>query len=362
MRNNPARNIRSIKSVQAVLRRSGGAAFLLTGEKDISYASSFYSSGACLLIPETGRPLFFIDNMNRTLADDRLRATGIQVVTLKASLPESLARYVKDLGIKKIFLDVRKISHGQYLKISKSLSGVSLLAYKGAGSERDPIEEIRKIKSAEEVSILREAARETVKIWKDVRKNIRPGITETEIAIMADVMIRERGYVNAFPTIAAIGANSAYPHALPTDKKLEEGEHVLLDLGIIHKGYSSDLTRIWAEGRINRQIREFYRYVRESQNLAISCIRPAVTVNTLVRKAEDLLIEKGQGKYMLHGLGHGIGIDVHEGPFLRKGSTERLKKGMVLTIEPGLYMPGLGGMRLEDMVLVTAEGCEVLTL
>jgi Xaa-Pro aminopeptidase len=362
MKNNVPRNIRAIRSMQAGLRRSGGGALLLTGEKDIRYASSFYSAGAVMLIPVKGHPLFFIDEMNRTLTDFELRGTRIEVVTLKAPMAETLVRYVKDLGIKKILLDGRKISHGHYLEISKSLSGISLLVYKGAGGAWSPIEDIRKIKSAEEVSILREAARETIRIWKAVRKNIRPGITENEIAIMADVMIRERGYVNAFPTIAAIGTNSAYPHAVPTDKKLEEGEHVLLDLGIRYEGYCSDLTRIWAEGRINRQIREFYRHVRQSQNLAISCIRPGVMVNTLVRKAEDILIEKGQGRYMLHGLGHGIGLDVHEGPFLRKGSPERLKKGMVLTIEPGLYLPGLGGMRLEDMVLVTAEGCEVLTL
>jgi Xaa-Pro aminopeptidase len=362
MRIDPHGKPEVIRSIQAKLSRARKGAFLLSGEQDIKYLSSFYSKGAMLLVPSKGRPLYFIDNMNRTLAEKKLEGSGMEIVSEKISPLESLVRRVKDARIKSVVFDDRKISLRAYRQISKKMGKISFSSADGTTYAGVLLDDRRKIKSPEEIRILRKAARETVKIWAEVKKGIRPGMTEIDIARMVDGMVRAGGRENSFPTIAAIGANSAYPHAIPTGKKLKKGEHVLIDFGIRLNGYCSDLTRIWAECRINRQIMDFYGYVRQAHDKAIEQIRPGATVGSIVSSVNDIFKEHKAADHILHGLGHGIGLDVHEEPFLRAGSGERLKEGMVFTVEPGLYFSGLGGIRVEDMVLVTAKGHEVLTV
>ena len=187
-------------------------------------------------------------------------------------------------------------------------------------------------------------------------------MTEKEIGKLVDMCILDAGCTNSFPTIAAVGANTAHPHAVPTERRLKKNEHVLVDFGLRYKGYCSDLTRTWDNGRIDGQIRDFRKSVLKAQKAAIKMIKPGVMIGTLARESYNILNIVSKGEFILHGLGHGVGLEVHERPFLRMASTERLKKGMVITVEPGLYKEGLGGIREEDMVVVTEKGCEVLTV
>jgi len=300
--------------------------------------------------------------MNRSLAKNKLKGSGVEVVSGNIPVPDIVAERVIEMNICELFLDEGKISAAFYRRIKKRLDRIKLRSVLCSRSVRDILMSMRAVKSASEISLLRFASGETVKIWRKVSRRIKPGMTEIEIARMVDVLVRRSGYENAFPTIAAAGINSAYPHAIPTDKKLGRKEHLVVDFGIRHKFYCSDLTRIWGECRMNGQIRDLCENVRDIQKEAIGYIGPGVSIKQTVQRVHELFIERGLGKFVMHGLGHGIGLDVHEGPFLRAASADNFEKGMVLTVEPGLYIEGKGGARIEDMVLVTSKGREVLTV
>ena len=343
-----------LKAARRKVSRSGLDALLVSGERDIFYLTSFFSSGAFLLILKGGRPVYFIDDMNSALARKELKGADLGDI-IAGPIKKTLKGVIGEKRIKKLGFNEKSLSLSEYRSLTSKLGKVK---FREASSI---LEDMRKKKRPFETALLRKAARETIKIWKEVRGKIRTGMSEKEVARLVDVTIRKKGHENSFPTIAAIGKNSAFPHAIPTSRRLKKGEHILVDFGIRYSGYCSDLTRTWDNGRINGQIRDFRRSVRKAQTHAIERLKPGRAIGSLVKEAHKLLINNNFSGYMRHGLGHGIGLDVHEGPILRESSSERLKVGMVITVEPGLYKEGLGGMREEDMVLITEKGCEVLT-
>ncbi|RKY41892.1 MAG: hypothetical protein DRP85_04765 [Candidatus Makaraimicrobium thalassicum] len=360
-----ARKENAVKRIRTKISRSGIDALLVSDQYNIRYLTGFYSPGVMLLVTERDYPLFFVDSMNRTLAEKLLVGAKLHIIPAKGSIAEALAVSIGNKKIKKIGFNSENFSVSLYGRLSKFMPKVKFVPGIGPEIAKVPVssilKKIRKIKTGEEARILREAAKETVRIWREVRKDIETGMSEKEIAVLVDICIRRRGHVNSFPTIAAIGENTAYPHAVPAARRLKRGEHVLVDFGIRFRGYCSDLTRTCDNGRIDRQIRDFRKIVREAQDFAIREIKPGVKIGSVVTQTEHILNSNIKGDFVLHGLGHGIGMDVHEEPFLHKRSHESLREGMVITVEPGLYKPGVGGVREEDMVLVTAEGCEVLT-
>jgi Xaa-Pro aminopeptidase len=339
-----------------------GGAFVLTSSSDIRYVSRFYVQGEILVVPKKGRPVCFVDAMNGPLAEKRLMSGGIRVVPGKDRLADHVAESLNSKDIEALFVDTGNIPAGEYLRVTRKINRGKVNPGPGTNYVRIVLDGMRAVKGPDEISLLRFAARETIKIWKKASRRIRPGMTEIEIARMVDVLILEAGYENSFPTIAAAGGNSAYPHAIPTNKRLGKREHVVVDFGIRHKLYCSDLTRIWGECRINGQIRSFLKKVREVQKEAINCVGPGVSIRGTAEKMNGLLAASGFGKFIMHGMGHGIGLDVHERPHFGISSGGKFEKGMVITVEPGLYDVGKGGVRVEDMVLVTREGSEVLTI
>jgi Xaa-Pro aminopeptidase len=342
-----------LKSVRGKVSKLKIDAFLVTAEKDIIYLTGFFMSGAKLLIPKEGKPIYFIDKMNAPLANEKLCGLLVDEI-ISGNVLGNIVSYIKAVKIKRLGINSKKLSLFAYKALKKKLSNLKI-------SDHDPVEGLRLIKTDLEVATLRTAAKKTIKVWRSIKKSLKLGMTEFEIVQMIDVLIRESGGVNSFTTIAAIGENAAYPHAIPTKRKLKENELFLTDFGMIHEGYCSDLTRTWYKGRINRQIREFVTQVQKAHDLAIKMAKPGVMIGRLVKEVNNVIIKNNFGEYICHGLGHGVGLDIHEEPFLSVKSQERLKKGMVITIEPGLYKPGLGGVREEDMVLITKNGCEVLT-
>lgn len=332
---------------------SGLDACLVAKQEDIYYLTGFYTAGALVVLPAKERPVFLVDNMNRTLTEHMLK--GVDIDVLPGALMHGLARCVSGIRIKKLGIETADLSASLYLELAKATRGVKLVPHSSIPSE------MRMIKNNDEISKIRKAARETVTIWKEAKRCIEIGMTEKELANVIDIKIKTRSYENSFPTITAFGENTAYPHAVPTDKKLRPNEHAMVDFGIRYNGYSSDLTRIWAEGRINRKILELERAVSTVQDRVIKSLRHGEPISRVVKIAGKFFIDNGLEKYVMHSLGHGVGLAVHEKPFLREVSHERLKSGMVMTVEPGLYIPGVGGVRIEDMVLITRSGCEVLT-
>lgn len=361
----PAKHTPKNKTLGVVKRKLSGRdldALLLYGESDIRYLSGFYTEGAFLLVSRKGETVYATDPMNLSLVKKGVARKGINVISgpkgsIQAVISEIKARKLKKIGINGLDMPLLV-----YESLKKALPGVCFIDRKGKTSSISILRDIRAIKSPSEIKILREAAKETVKIWRYARRNIRAGMTEKDIATLLDVTIRKRGYDNSFPTIAAIGANTAYPHAIPGEKRLKSGEHVLVDFGIRINGYCSDLTRTCVEGRIDRQIRVLRNSVHKAQNFAIGMVKPGVLIRELVESTNIIFKRDNLKEYVLHGLGHGVGLDIHELPTLSHRSDVVLREGMIITIEPGLYKEGVGGVRREDMVLVTKKGCEVLTV
>ncbi len=338
-----------------IKRRIGKApydALLVESASAILYLTGFQCPGSKLLVKKKGESVYFIDPMNYSLACRQLKGLNLEKIHSGPVL-RSLKEHCIKNGIKKIGLNKKSMIVGELEALASSR--FSLL------DSGEVIAGLRVLKAEREIKILRKAAKETVKIWKEATRKIRHGMTELEVAGLIDILIKENGFDNSFPTIAASGKNSAYPHALPGKSKFKPGELLLVDFGIRYKGYCSDLTRTYYKGRIDRQIREFREIVLRAHDYAIDKLKPGVSIGSLSSGVNNIFNSNGFGKFVLHGLGHGVGVDVHEYPFLRLNSTERFRKGMVVTIEPGLYSEGLGGVREENMVLLTSKGCEVLS-
>ncbi|MFH1305713.1 MAG: Xaa-Pro peptidase family protein [Candidatus Omnitrophota bacterium] len=350
-----------MRKIRAKMARIGIDGLLLSDEQNIRYLTGFHFSGVLLVDAGKNDPLYFVNPMNASQAEKLLGGAEITVITAPKTPIAALAEYIGSRKIKKVGINPEKISIAAHDRLVSLMPKVKFVTRVGTTGMSSVLECVREIKSPEEIRILRKAGQITIRIWRDVCRKIKTGMSEKEIAAMVDICVRRLGHENSFPTIAAVGVNTAYPHAIPTSRRLKKDEHLLVDFGIRYQGYCSDLTRIYDNGRIDRQIRVFRKSVEKALDSAVKRIKDGVGIRPLVEGADDVLRSGGQEADILHGLGHGVGLDVHERPFLNRSSREKLVKGMVVTVEPGLYKPGVGGVRLEDMVLVTAKGCEVLT-
>jgi len=227
------------------------------------------------------------------------------------------------------------------------------------------MQNIRKVKDDHEIDLIRKSVALAEEAFDAIRDQIKPGQTENYLAGLITFELRSRGASNvSFPPIVATGTNSALPHYRPSDDKteIEKDQPCLIDWGAILNGYCSDLTRTFMVGHVSHRIRDVYKLVYESQLAAINFLRPGVTTMQADRVARDVIEKGGYGAEFGHGLGHGLGREIHELPSMRKtGGEEELRPGMVVTVEPGIYIPGVGGVRIEDDVLITHSGCEVLS-
>lgn len=216
-------------------------------------------------------------------------------------------------------------------------------------------------KGAREIAYLAKAAKITSGIFRVVTKQVKPGAREIEIARSIDSIIKKKGLKRSFRTIVASGQNAAKPHAKVTGRKIGQKDAVVVDFGVIYRGYHSDMTRTIMVGKANPVMRRFYDTIKTAQKMAIKKIRPGIKISDFVRSVHDYIRKRGLGRYIAHSLGHGIGTRVHEGPKLSEKNKRILKERAVVTIEPGLYMKKIGGARIEDMVLVGKNGVRVLT-
>lgn len=221
---------------------------------------------------------------------------------------------------------------------------------------------LRGIKSDEELVLLKKSADLNFQAFNEVLPTIKPGRSEREIALDLEFALKRfGGEVNAFDFIVASGTRGAFPHGVASDKRLQKDELVTIDFGTRVAGYHSDETVTFAIGNVDRKLRQIFDIVLEAHDSAISAVRPGLAIADLDAVARDYITEKGYGEYFGHGLGHGVGLEIHEYPGISSRSDQILTAGMVITVEPGIYIPGTGGVRIEDTVVVTAEGCEILT-
>jgi Xaa-Pro aminopeptidase len=365
---------RRLAFLVGALGAAGVDALLVTHPPNLRYLVGFDGSLGALLVSAGGATLV-VDGRYLTSATARAASTpgleDLRVELADRSLEETVARVVMaGAGIFNLGVEAAAITLSRFDRLSDALGR----AEAAVGSASAPrlratervVESGRMVKDDGEVETLREAARRLSSVASEVMSEVRTGRTEHDIAAAIDAAIRRAGFErSAFETIAASGPNSALPHARPGHRTLQPGDGVVLDFGGVYDGYCVDLTRTVQLPPLSIEFGRLFDAVSAAHAAAIRAVAPGVAASSVDRAARHVLEGFGLADYFVHGTGHGLGLEVHEEPRLTKpGSTqtdETLQPGMVFTIEPGVYVPGLGGVRIEDDILVTGQGCEVLT-
>jgi Xaa-Pro aminopeptidase len=327
--------------------------FIVSGLPNVRYLTGFTGSSA-LLLAMPAEAVLFTDGRYTTQA--RQEVHGARVVTAKGPLVNMLNGSVKRRRLRRLGFERRRIGFDLYQALQTGLPKCRLEPLEGT------LEKLRMVKDTNEIAAIRRAVELNSRVFEAALGAIRPGQTERDVAAEIEHdMRRQGGEKPSFDTIVASGRRSALPHAHPTHNPLRKNEFIIVDQGVILDGYSSDMTRTVALGSLGRKAREVYRAVLEAQLAGIAAVRAGVRAKEVDLAARKVLEKHGLEKAFVHSTGHGVGLEIHEPPRLGRTEKTRLEAGMVITIEPGAYLEDLGGVRIEDMVLVTAGGCEVLT-
>jgi len=327
--------------------------FLVAETKNMQYFTDF-SGGSMLLVPRDGESILFVYAVNYEAAKVKTKEASVEIVKQGESLIKKISKRLEDLKIRNVGFDSLTVS--TYLKLKESSDGIT---FKDAS---DLIWTLRKVKDPSEISLMKKAAELTSRGMKKAAEIIGAGISEREVAAEIEYEMRKKGSDGvAFDTIVSSGLNSAFPHGGCGDRVIKKGDLVVIDIGAKYRDYCSDLTRTFIIGKPSSKQFQIYEAVRKAQELALKSARAKVEAREVDRIARDYISKAGYGEYFVHSLGHGVGLDVHELPTLSPKSKDVLVEGNVVTIEPGIYIPGFGGVRIEDTVLILKDGVEKLT-
>lgn len=328
-------------------------AILVTHPINRRYLTGFTGSSGWVLI--TRESQFLISDF-RYFVQGKEQAPAYTFVDHKGNWFQTMAHFCREGEITTLAFEETHLTFQLHRQLAEALEGVRLQPVSQV------VEKLRQIKSKEELSLLRQAASIADAAFAEILKEIRPGVTEQEIERRLEFLLRERGATSSsFDTIVASGPRSALPHGVASERVMQRGDLVTLDFGALYRGYCSDITRTVMLGPPADWQREIYEIVLEAQQRAVAAIRPGMTGREADAVARDYITEKGYGDQFGHSTGHGLGMEVHEAPTLSFRGKTPLEPGMVVTVEPGIYLPDRGGVRIEDDVVVTADGHEVLT-
>ena len=329
-------------------------ALLISAPPNVRYLSGFTGDNGLLLVTADSQTLFTDPRFTIQAAEE----CACPVVTVsKTPLDQAALQTIRKRRWKRIGFEASRISYEMHARLNEALP--KKVAFKPIGPV---VEKRRMIKSDDEIARIRRSVLTNSEAFEKATKSIRPGARENDIAAELEYQMRRLGAEKAaFETIVAMGPRSALPHAQPTGRKLGSNELLLIDMGACQDGYMSDMTRVLFLGRPSRRVRSMYNAVLKAQLAAIDAVRPGVTAAHVDRAARRVLESEGLGKTFVHSTGHGLGLEIHEGPRLGRRDKTKLEAGMAITIEPGAYVRDFGGIRIEDTVLVTKTGCEVLT-
>jgi Xaa-Pro aminopeptidase len=337
---------------------------LLTHPPDLAYLTNFTGDDSIGLVTDKD---FFLVTDFRYKEQAELEAGWLRTTIREGKMAEALAKVLVEAKVKRVGFEANYTTFGQVHAVDKAVKGLKDGNSSPGAIELVPLEDVlvnvRKVKDDHEIDLIRKSVGVAEEAFDAVRGEIKVGLTENYLAGLLVFELRSRGAANSsFPVIVAAAANSSLPHYRPGEALVQRDQPLLVDWGAIYKGYCSDLTRTLMVGRVSPRIKQIYKVVQEAQEAAIKFMRPGVTTLQADRVARDVIERAGFGKEFGHGLGHGIGREIHELPTMRKtGGEEELRPGMIVTVEPGIYLPGEGGVRIEDNVLITHSGCEVLS-
>jgi Xaa-Pro aminopeptidase len=373
------------RSVRKALASASVDALIVTHLPNIFYLTGFTGTAAIVVV--TAAKVSLLTDFRYVAFVQSMLEGGegwpdAAMTQVQGSYDEALASFIEEQSIKQAGFEAEHLSVSRHKWLAARLRRNESSAAAGVARPtlvptEGIVERVRIRKDAHEIATLRAAARLLSEVARDVLRTVRPGPSEREFAAVIDDKLKSAGFARpAFDTIVAAGANAALPHARPGLRRLQAGDLVVLDFGGVYDGYCVDLTRTVCLGRPDDEMRRVYDAVVHGQRAALAAVKPGVAAAEVDAAARAVLTDRGLGEAFGHGTGHGLGIEVHEAPRvvprrpaagsaaqaeMASVAVEIIEEGMVFTIEPGAYLPGWGGVRLEDDVLVTAEGCELLT-
>lgn len=321
---------------------------------NIQYLTGFRGSNGFLILFED--TIYFISDSRYEEYARSILPAGVRFVLQNKDALQAIKRILAQKRARRLYLEEHRVMLSLFIQMRAALEGIKVLP------GGDTVNELRMVKEDEEIDLLRTAVKKTDYCLSHILSIVRPGITEWDVSVEIEHFYRKNGCrKSSFDSIVASGTNSSMPHHATSMKdKLGNGA-LLIDMGCEYEGYNSDLTRTVFINSIDNSIRKIYGIVKSAQEKAISSIRPGVSAGSIDKAARTYIASHGYGHAFGHSLGHGVGLEIHEFPTLRAGGPTRLEKNMVVTVEPGIYVPELGGVRIEDVVRVTEGGFEILT-
>ncbi len=353
--------------VQAMLALDSLDAILVSSPCNVSYLTNFSGDSSYLILGRDRAVLVSDGRYTEQIAEE---CPGLETHVRPPSQPlqEAVAEALNKLPYRSVEFEAGQMSVAEH----ETLHGLTPAVAWKAGKDR--VEQLRAVKDAFEIGQIRAAIQMAERAFAMFRAMLRPGDTEKELADALEMYVRRAGARGtSFPSIVAVGERAALPHAPPSERRVTEDDLLLIDWGANGRFYKSDLTRVLvprnnspfarsaAGQEFAAKLRPVYAAVLDARRRALAAVRPGVVAGAVDAEARGAIGEAGYGQFFNHGTGHGFGLQIHEMPFLKPGASVVLHAGMVITIEPGIYLPGWGGVRVEDDVLVTAEGCEVLS-
>lgn len=337
--------------LRRILSEGGFESLLVTRREDVRYLSGFTGSSGILLVTSR-RACLVTDFRYKTQA--RKETAGITILIQKKDIFTAVRDAGERLGVDTLWFDESAIT----------VEGIKKIKPKGfkLKGHRDLLKTLRQEKDKQELANIRTAIHRAEEAFRELKKDVHPGATERELGSKLEYLMRGKGARKAaFDTIVASGVHGAMPHAPAANRRIKKGDLVTFDFGAEANGYFSDMTRTFCVGRPSARQREIHELVLQAQSAAIRSVGIGVPCASVDAAAREVIKRAGHGKHFGHGTGHGIGLMVHEGPSVSPLSSDTVEKNMVFTIEPGVYIPGWGGVRIEDMVTATKAGVEVLT-
>lgn len=344
----------NFKRVQEINRQLNIDAVLISNGNNMRYVSGFAG--------ETGY-LYISDKRHAVITDFRytyqaeMEAKGYEIITIgSGGYEEAIGDILRADQVKRLGFESEDMLFSKYEDFKKALDNVELVPIK------DQITRLRRIKTPKELEYIKQAEAIGDKVFSEMLDFIKPGMTELEVAARIEYLLKlYGGQRSSFPAIVASGINSSMPHAVPTLKKIEVGDFVTMDFGCVYEGYCSDMTRTIVIGKANDKQKEIYNIVLQAQLAALDVIKAGIKGKDVDKVARDIIYNAGYEGCFGHGLGHSVGLFIHENPRLSPAEDDIIEAGMVETVEPGIYVRGFGGVRIEDLVVVTEDGYENYT-
>jgi Xaa-Pro dipeptidase len=347
--------VRSLKRINALKKlaftENGFDEYLIFNNSNLLYFLGF-SGASALLIPKNGESTIYVYNVNYEQAKADGKGFTVELVKRGDDLMTKIIQRTNERGLKNLALGAENWRN--LTKLTKGKMKVKI--------KPDLVFQLRAVKDETEIELIRKACELTSEGMQTAYEVLSSGMREREVASEIEYAMRKRGsYGTSFDTAVSSGVSSAFPHGGCSDRKICAGDFVVVDFGAIYKSYCSDMTRTFVAGRPSEKQQRLHEIVRKAQEEACAAIKPNAKASDVDAVARRVIEQAGYGDYFVHGLGHGVGLDIHEPPTLNPASKERLQGGNVITDEPGIYIPGYGGVRIEDTILVTKNGAEKLT-